>query len=86
MVEHHEVSVTPLQPRQITVPTAAASIGVPVGAPMSIPGWTPPQHGPGGLVIGQIMAAAFGAGAWVGAALGDAAEPVVDDDLSQAAG
>src|SRR5438045_1985557 len=42
------------QPHQITVPAAAAWIGVPVGTPMSMPGWNPPQRGPNGLVIGPL--------------------------------
>src|SRR3954465_10853772 len=36
----------------MTVPFPAAWIGVPVGTPMSIPGWSVPQRIPNGLVIG----------------------------------
>src|SRR5436189_1735542 len=38
----------------MTRPAAAAWIGVPVGTPMSMPGWKPPQRGPNGLVIGPL--------------------------------
>src|SRR5579862_3559819 len=38
----------------MTVPAAAAWIGVPYGTPMSMPGWKPPQRGPNGLVIGPL--------------------------------
>src|SRR5581483_4739718 len=48
----------------MTVPAAAAWIGVPSGIPMSMPGWNPPQRGPNGLVIGpctgQMSPAALG--------------------------
>src|SRR5581483_4107167 len=48
----------------MTVPAAAAWIGVPSGTPMSMPGWNPPQRGPNGLVIGpwtgQMSPAALG--------------------------
>src|SRR5579884_480731 len=50
----------------MTVPAAAASIGVPSGTPMSMPGWKLPQRGPNGLVTGpltgQIRPAADGVG------------------------
>src|SRR4051794_31676876 len=36
----------------MTVPLAAAWTGVPLGTPMSIPGWSVPQRIPNGLVIG----------------------------------
>src|SRR2546421_243319 len=36
----------------MTAPEPAAWIGVPVGTPMSIPGWSVPQRMPKGLVIG----------------------------------
>src|SRR6478609_5456081 len=36
----------------MTVPLAAAWTGVPLGTPMSIPGWRVPQRIPNGLVIG----------------------------------
>src|SRR5262249_56637083 len=38
----------------MTVPAAAAAIGVPIGTPMSIPWWKLPQRGPNGLVIGPL--------------------------------
>src|SRR2546430_1278384 len=38
----------------MTVPAAAAWIGVPEGTPMSIPWWKLPQRGPKGLVIGPL--------------------------------
>src|SRR6266481_1327824 len=48
----------------MTVPAAAALIGVPSGTPMSSPGWKLPQRGPNGLVIGpwtgQMKPAALG--------------------------
>src|SRR5579862_9932205 len=53
----------------MTVPAAAAWIGVPSGTPMSIPGWMVPHRGPKGLVIGpwtgQMKPAALGVAAGV---------------------
>src|SRR5579872_4419145 len=59
----------------MTVPAAAAWMGVPVGTPMSMPGWKPPQRGPNGLVIGPLTGQIRPA--WLGAAAVPAAVPVV---------
>src|SRR5438128_7437470 len=53
-----------MRPEKMTLPALAARRGAPYGAPMSMPGWNPPQRGPNGLVIGpctgQISPAALG--------------------------
>src|SRR5258708_40180052 len=53
------------------VPAAAAWIAVPLGMPMSIPGWKLPQRGPKGLVIGPET------GQMNPAALAEAGAPVL---------
>ena len=41
-----------MRPEKMTLPALAARRGAPYGAPMSMPGWNPPQRGPNGEVIG----------------------------------
>jgi hypothetical protein len=72
----------------MTVPEAAARIGVPLAAAMSIPGWNEQspfarQRAPKGLAIGpwtgQISPEDDGAGAGLGLSAADGGEPVEVD-------